>query len=378
MKAYDYNDKQRGTQLYKGENEKCYPFLYKIIKSNENRHYSWSYVSPQTFIDPYSEFTDIYRVSTGNENFMHCQSYDKILIVPNLICDTRLMEIRSFFEFQRFPVISYINITTKSYLLRCASPLEPYLHLLRTDDPYIYTDVLRLPSSDVLLVEFENILNDKSKNLYSATQRQNNSSIRVKTLSVNVLLIHDLKACLSKLAYTIGLINDMPMSDGALIQLSIYHWGDTVMSLIESATFVSTTLANRQVTALTFEPAGMDYTLILTSLVHIISRPCCRTYSGSFEFTDELLEFLYKHSYSSEFGTFLYNNSKERYEKNAYESTFSLWPYLNTPDIKKSYLNPLYRLQSTLKSQFLCQDYVISYFFLLQGILEQSIHEIPQ
>ncbi|CAC5416015.1 MTMR9 [Mytilus coruscus] len=62
----------------------------------------------------------------------------------------------------------------------------------------------------------------------------------------------------------------------------------------------------------------------------------------SFEFNEAFLVMLFEHTYSSQFGTFLCNNEKERKECKLSSRTVSLWTYLARPEVLQKYLNPMY------------------------------------
>ncbi|CAH8539762.1 unnamed protein product [Schistosoma turkestanicum] len=70
-----------------------------------------------------------------------------------------------------------------------------------------------------------------------------------------------------------------------------------------------------------------------------------RQYPNSFEFTDELLYFLAKHAYFSEYGTFLGNSSQEREQLNISSKTTSLWSYINDLPVISTFRNPFYANQ---------------------------------
>lgn len=62
----------------------------------------------------------------------------------------------------------------------------------------------------------------------------------------------------------------------------------------------------------------------------------------SFEFNEEFLSLLFRHSYSSQFGTFLGNDCNHRSQLEIEKKTVSLWSYVNRPEILKEYLNAAY------------------------------------
>ncbi|KAG8588039.1 hypothetical protein GDO81_005859 [Engystomops pustulosus] len=73
---------------------------------------------------------------------------------------------------------------------------------------------------------------------------------------------------------------------------------------------------------------------------------CCwqltRQFPMSMEFNEELLCTLASHAYSSEYGTFLCNNEKERNSYKVREKTHSLWGILNNFKQRKHLVNPVY------------------------------------
>ncbi|NXD54682.1 MTMR9 protein, partial [Corvus moneduloides] len=68
-----------------------------------------------------------------------------------------------------------------------------------------------------------------------------------------------------------------------------------------------------------------------------------RQFPFSLEFGEQLLLTLFDNAYASAYGTFLCNNEKERSVLcKVKESTHSLWAWLNQPEEKQQFLNPLY------------------------------------
>ena len=65
-----------------------------------------------------------------------------------------------------------------------------------------------------------------------------------------------------------------------------------------------------------------------------------------FEFNTELLFFLADEMYNGKYGTFLFNNEKEREQNNAREKTVSIWSYVKENEIR--FLNPIYDPEDNL------------------------------
>lgn len=82
---------------------------------------------------------------------------------------------------------------------------------------------------------------------------------------------------------------------------------------------------------------GSTFVLFLDCVHQLHSQfPC------SFEFGTNLLIILFEHSFSSQYGTFLGDNERDRHAMRLHSKTTSLWSYLNRPDVLKSLLNPIY------------------------------------
>ena len=76
-------------------------------------------------------------------------------------------------------------------------------------------------------------------------------------------------------------------------------------------------------------------------------RQVQRQFPERFEFNERFLHQLYYHLYSCQFGTFLWNNERERKVDEAggpppFESTVSIWDWLNTPEEMEKNRNPDY------------------------------------
>lgn len=77
-------------------------------------------------------------------------------------------------------------------------------------------------------------------------------------------------------------------------------------------------------------------------------RQIQRQFPERFEFNEQYLLDIYRHLYTCQFGTFLFNNERERQEsaspsrKSFVEQTCSVWDYLDSPSEREKYINSLY------------------------------------
>lgn len=67
-----------------------------------------------------------------------------------------------------------------------------------------------------------------------------------------------------------------------------------------------------------------------------------KQFPNSFEFNENFLITIFEHSYSSQYGTFLYNCVKQQKEYNFKSRTVSLWSFINLPSNIENFINPTY------------------------------------
>jgi len=188
---------------------------------------------------------------------------------------------------------------------------------------------------------------------------------------------------------------DQSERDRWLSKLDNSNWLLHVKEALTTACIVAQTIDSEETSVLIHGSDGWDTTLLITSLTQILLDPDCRTITGfealierewvqaghpfrlrctrsafgrslhgqesplftlfldctwqllqqfacSFEFNDALLIELFQHAYSSKFGTFIFNNEKEKMKYNGVKKTVSLWSYFNRPEILRTFLNPFY------------------------------------
>ncbi|NWY19034.1 MTMR9 protein, partial [Aphelocoma coerulescens] len=184
--------------------------------------------------------------------------------------------------------------------------------------------------------------------------------------------------------------------DRWLSRLESSRWLGHVKAALSTACLAAQCLDREDSNVLVHGAEGTDTTLLVTALAQLILDPSCRTLEGfqgllerewieaghpfqlrcarsasshargkqeaplfllfldcvwqlsrqfpfSLEFGEQLLLTLFDNAYASAYGTFLCNNEKERSVLcKVKESTHSLWAWLNQPEEKQQFLNPLY------------------------------------
>ena len=94
-----------------------------------------------------------WRISTINKEFKFCETYPKLLVVPDQVSDEKLREIGEFRSKHRIPVVSWIKYDNKTFraaLLRSSQPLVG-LNKKRSDaDESYLTTLFTLNSNNSL------------------------------------------------------------------------------------------------------------------------------------------------------------------------------------------------------------------------------------
>lgn len=205
-------------------------------------------------------------------------------------------------------------------------------------------------------------------------------------------------ALLESLSKVVEASTDTGVSmDKWLSRLEASGWLSHIKSVLSCACFVAQCLDQDERSVVIHGSEGTDSTLLACSLAQVILDPDCRTMRGfqalverewlraghpfrlrcqhgafapasvrtkeqsptflifldcvfqihqqfacSFEFNEQFLIMLFEHSYCSSFGTFLANSMKERKELKLPQKTYSLWSYVNSPDMLAELTNPMY------------------------------------
>eukprot|EP00960_Hanusia_phi_P047409 758388-Hanusia_phi.AAC.10 len=67
--------------------------------------------------------SNLWRISSVNENFSLCQTYTKLLVVPSSISDDELLASARFRQNNRFPIITWHNVQSRTMLFRSSQPM---------------------------------------------------------------------------------------------------------------------------------------------------------------------------------------------------------------------------------------------------------------
>lgn len=105
-----------------------------------------------------------------------------------------------------------------------------------------------------------------------------------------------------------------------------------------------------------------------------------RQYPDRFEYSERFLRRLYYHLHSCQYGTFLYDNEKQRVQNRVFERTTSVWNYFLAR--RNQFINPKYdaesemALSATLDALILPDVGQVTWWHQLFGISEDEVSEV--
>ncbi|EZA57170.1 hypothetical protein DMN91_006717 [Ooceraea biroi] len=378
-----------------------YPFFYRPQTTNNAMiqvEDGWTAFAP---VSEWSRLLaahgDEWRISYLNRDYKVCNSYPSAVIVPRQIDDKIVVASTGFREGGRFPVLCYRH-EGGSILLRSSQPLCGATGKRCKEDERLLNAVLG-PGRRGYIVDTRSISQAQGARARGGGTEMDAAYPQWRKVHKSVPRPHDLADSFYKL---IEACNDINSSTSQwLSKLDSSGWLAAVQSALNAACVTAQCLHQEVAAVLVHGSSGRDSTLVVTSLAQAILNPDCRTVRGlqalierewlqaghqffsrtrcgayqssssqnpthaptfllfldclyqlhhqfqfSFEYTVDLLIKLYKHAYSSNYGTFLGDSEAERIKLRLSERTYSLWSYMNQPDVLEQWINPLYEPNS--------------------------------
>lgn len=338
--------------------------------------------------------SDDWRISTVNQDFSVCPTYPEQVIVPKRIEDSVLLASAAFRQMGRFPVLSYFHKKAKSALMRCAQPLVGTTLRRSHEDESLLKSVPMGGKKGY-------IIDTRAPNVAQLAKTKGGGcepEVHYPMWTRVHKPIERHTALLESLSKVVEASTDTGVSmDKWLSRLEASGWLSHIKNVLTCACFVAQCLDQDERSVLIHGSEGTDSTLLACSLAQVILDPDCRTMRGfqalverewlrgghpfrlrcqhgafappsvrtkdqspsflifldcvfqihqqfacSFEFNEQFLIMLFEHSYCSSFGTFLANSMKERKDLKLSQKTYSLWSYVNSPDMLAELMNPMY------------------------------------
>lgn len=367
-----------------------YPFFFRPAGCKLGK--GWLRDSMENFYHKLKAETDAWRLSHVNENFKVCPSYPEKIIVPVSCSDNSLKRAAAFRQGRRFPVLSYYHPRSKMVLLRSAQPLVGPNHHCCEDDE-MFLDAALMGQCRGFIIDIRTEL--EAKQARSAGGGTENKD-RYPKWSVLHRPLGRGQGLQSSLTRLVGTCYETYLGRNHwLSKLQASQWLSHVKEALSTAGLAAECIEREGACVLVHGEEGVNNTLLVTSLAQLILSPECRTVVGfqdlierewlqaghpfqlrcarsgwaqgrfqqeapnfllfldccwqltrqfpmAMEFNEKLLCTLATHAYSSEFGTFLCNNEKERQAYKVREKTHSLWGILNNFRQRKHLVNPVY------------------------------------
>nr|XP_039257733.1 myotubularin-related protein 9-like isoform X1 [Styela clava] len=367
-----------------------FPFFYRAkFKYDEN---GWDLYNINDWYKELQSKTDKWRLSDVNSDFGVCTSYPNQIVVPSEIDDSMIQKSAKFRQAGRFPVLCYYHKNGAS-IIRSSQPLVGANNRRCKDDEKLLNAMLG-PSHRGYILDIRSVQTAVQAKAKGGGYESDHQYPRWKRFTMNLYSYYVQQESLIRI---VEASNDKSGSmDRWMSKLESSGWMGYIKRAMDAACLVAQCVDREEWSVLVHGAEGFDSTLTVTSLAQIILDSECRTirgflalidrewiYSGhpfadrsahgpyssnkqrgespvfsiflecvfqllhqfplSFEFTSTLLVDLRMHSYSSQFGTFLFNHMRDRVRGKLHHKTISLWTYILSPAIFPKYINPLYK-----------------------------------
>lgn len=369
-----------------------YPFFHRAMF--DMLEDGWTSFLPETEYAKVLQNKDEWRISHVNKDYMICPTYPQLVIVPKSIDDDTLKTVAGFRQYGRFPILSYYHKDNKAALLRSSQPMTGANNRRCKEDERLLNVVLGSGKKGY-------IIDTRSQNIALLARTKGGGfepDVHYPLWKRMHKPIDRYFNLLESLTKVIEACNDTNCSvDKWLSRLESSGWLTNVKDVLTCACLVAQCLDQEGSSVLVHGAEGTDATLTVCALTQLIINPDCRTVHGfealierefiqaghpfstrcqcgayasvnsrskdqsptflmfldcvyqihqqfpcSFEFNEQFLVTLFEHAYASQFGTFLGNCDKDRYDWKLAETTVSLWSMLNRTDVLLTYLNPMY------------------------------------
>ncbi|XP_015738778.1 myotubularin-related protein 9-like isoform X1 [Coturnix japonica] len=367
-----------------------YPFFHRpqTLRLEEG----WPLLPMEQHFQQIATQTTQWRLSDVNQDFSICPTYPPAVIVPAAVSEETLRRAARFRQGGRFPVLSYYHTRNGTVMLRSAQPLTGPNRKRCPEDEMLLGSVLD-EGERGFIIDTRSAQTAKQARMTGGGTEPKSSYPQWKRLHRPLERGRPLQESFIKL---VEACNDASLGmDRWLGRLESCRWLSHVKAALSTACLAAQCLDREESSVLVHGAEGTDTTLLVTALAQVILEPESRTLKGfqgllerewiqaghpfhlrcahsaysharlkqeaplfllfldcvwqlsrqfpfSLEFSEGLLLTLFDNAYASDYGTFLCNNEKERCLCKVKESTHSLWAWLDQPEERKKYLNPLY------------------------------------
>ena len=342
-----------------------------------------------------------FRISELNKDFTFIETYPQYLIEPKNISDDTIKKAAEYRTKSRVPTLSYYynnpNSKKISGIWRSSQSKSGLLNSKNKEDINLINEIKNL-GNNFYIYDARPQINAETNKIKGGGYESVENYECAKLIFCYIENIHKARDALKSVEWICTNENIMT-NKNFWSQLESTGWLDFIMITLKISNEISK-LVVRGNNVLIHCSDGWDRTPQLVSISQILLEPYYRTFMGfavliekdflsfghqfakrsginekkmegenerspiflqfldciyqliiqfptEFEFNQDYLLFIAKNYSVNLFGTFMFNNEKERKEKKAKITTASIWTYLMNN--KEKYLNPLYSSQKCQK-----------------------------
>ena len=336
------------------------------------------------------DFKNSYHI-IDNSNFLFCPTYPKKIIVP--IMEQQDLEKCAYFRTKkRIPTLTYQH---KNGFCIWRSSQTKSGFMGKSEKDVSFLTKISVSSKKLIVYDARPKLNAMANKLKGAGYENTNNypNINMEVIFCGIPNIHAVRSSYEKILTNISYNNDNEYS--VISNLPNTSWYETIILILKSGFQIYNSI-NNKCTVLIHCSDGWDRTAQLACTSQLLLDKYYRTLEGficliekdwlsfghqfryrngfyssidpegisenqfspiflqwldcvyqlmyqnysKFEFNFNLLTFLASEIFAGKFGTFLFNNEREREKNNAKTKTISIWTFVMKE--KNSYLNPIY------------------------------------
>jgi len=391
-----------GPKLGPEKKSNVFAFSYKPEKKIEDKHNGWKFYNSTAEYKRLGLLKNKkLRLTKINSQFELCPSYPQEFVVPKTITDDDLKEVALFRSRGRIPAIVYEHPDSEAFLVRCAQPLagvrghrndcdekmvkairlstpfkdsiQNYLHFIDCR-PYItaagnmcmgkgFENLQHYEDCDIHFCKIDNIHKVRD----SLTKLSEVCAVQFSSFSHDDYSKFHRDIASSDWLYYVGLILTASVRQANLLtegESVVCHcsdgWDRTSQCISLTKLLLDPYFRTQKGFAILIEQEWLAFghkfaersghgdrketsqrAPIFTQWVDCVWQ-IWRQFPQSFEFSEEYLIALVDELYSCRFGTFLFDNVRERQKAKLEDNTVSLWSELCHPRNRLKYYNPLY------------------------------------
>ena len=373
--------------------------IYSKEEKSENYIDGWTiYDYEDEFRYQNLDFDNTFRV-IDNSKFDFCSSYPKKIVVPISMTDDDIKKCGTYRTKERFPALTYRYKKNGKCIWR-SSQTRGGIKGKNNKDVILLTKIAE-GSKKLIVFDARPLLNAWANKLKGAGYEDISQyqDINMQLLFCGIPNIHAVRGSCHKVYSTLSFKNENKeeKKTKAKNNMESGNWYDSIIILIKGAFQIADAIKNEN-TVLIHCSDGWDRTTQLSCTSQLILDKRFRTLDGficliekdwltfghqfryrcgmycpsdspsniasenqkspvfiqwldavyqimhqnitKFEFNMELLFFLANEIFTGKYGTFLFNNEKEREEYKCREKTVSIWTYVKENEYR--FLNPIY------------------------------------